>query len=128
MGQRAKKKLEHFNIEHILSKIKGLSPQENSIVRQGLDLLKAVDEELIDSAIVHANDLKELGPIVGLRLRNLRGNKKMTQEKLEERSGVSQATISKIESGSRMVTPGEAKKLAKALGATPQFIIAGKKG
>lgn len=49
-------------------------------------------------------------------LRELRRKAKMTQAELAEKSGVSQGHIAHIESGRRVLTVKEAKKIAEVLG------------
>ena len=63
-----------------------------------------------------------------IRLREWRLAKVMTQEELAQRSGVTEATISRIESGQREARISTVRKLAGALGITPQELIAGPEG
>lgn len=56
---------------------------------------------------------------MGYKIRELRESKRMTQEELAEKSGVSRATISAMENGVvRNTTTGTLIKLAEALGVT----------
>ncbi|MCR4296630.1 MAG: helix-turn-helix domain-containing protein [Elusimicrobia bacterium] len=51
----------------------------------------------------------------GLLLRRARRILDVTQERLAARVGVSQAQIARFEAGTATPTPGQAKRLAKAL-------------
>lgn len=104
-------------------KSKSTSNKDVKVIEKALLLLVAV--ESFDGEKVQQEDLKAMGNTVGLRLQKARKNKKVTQEALEKISKISQSTISKIEKGLKMISVGEAKKIAKALGVTPQFLIAG---
>lgn len=56
---------------------------------------------------------------MGYRVKEIREQKKMTQEELEEKSGISRQTISAIENNrAGNVTVGTLMSLAKALGTT----------
>lgn len=129
MGARKKESMERIEITNIIERVKSGSASEADLgnIHKGLKLLKVAKETLIDGDEVHAKDLEELGPVVGKRLKVARNNKGFSQEQLENKSKVSQSTISKIESGSKMISVEEAKKLAKVLEVTPQFLIAGVK-
>lgn len=51
------------------------------------------------------------------RIKQIREKKKMTQEELSEKSGVSRAIISRLENGDSVVTTTETiSKIAKAMG------------
>ena len=53
---------------------------------------------------------------VGEVIRKLRLERGMTQRDLRWKCGLSEATVSKIETGDHSLIPGSALKLAKALG------------
>jgi ribosome-binding protein aMBF1 (putative translation factor) len=127
MGARKRVNMEQIEITNIIDRIgKGkASASDLEKVRSGLKLLKIAQETLIDGEEVQKRDLAIIGSEVGGRLRAAREKLGFSQEKLESLSKVSQSTISKIESGSRMISNGEAKSLAKVLDVTPQFLIAG---
>ncbi len=126
MGARRKVNVEIIEITKITNKIKNkVTDSELKNIRNGLKLLKLAQETLSDGDEVHKNDLKQIGVPLGMRLKSAREKKNLTQEALEKLSNVSQATISKIESGSKMVSNNEAKSIAKVLGVTPQYLIAG---
>ncbi len=82
-------------------------------------------DDFIDAKQVEKEDLIAIGPDTGDRLKNERLKAKLTQVDLKRKSKVSQATISKIEKAQKIMTISEAKKLAKALGVTPEYLIAG---
>lgn len=116
----------------IVTRIKNntVSKKDIIVIEHALRLLEAVEnvkesQNLIDGELVQKEDLDVLGADLGRRLLQARKAKKLTQESLEKKSKVSQSTISKIEKGSRMISIGEAKSLAKVLGVTPEFLIAG---
>lgn len=54
----------------------------------------------------------------GQRLRNLRTERKISQEKLGEMAGLHRTFVSMVERGERNVTLATVEKLAKALGRT----------
>jgi len=54
------------------------------------------------------------------RLKELREDAVLTLVELAEKSGVSESTITNIESGHRVGRPSTLRKLAQALGTTPQ--------
>ncbi len=56
-------------------------------------------------------------------LAQARDQRFVTQVELEEMAGVPQATISSLERGRRGAQRGTIRKLAKALGATPQELM-----
>ena len=60
-----------------------------------------------------------------IRLREWRLAKVMTQEELAQRSGVTETTISRIESSRSEARISTVRKLAEALGISPQELIAG---
>ncbi|MEK6628701.1 MAG: helix-turn-helix transcriptional regulator [Bdellovibrionota bacterium] len=114
-------------------KSKNTSTKDVQVITKALLLLVAVESvenvdltsDLIDGEKVQQEDLKAIGKSVGLRLLKARKDKKMSQESLEKKSKISQSTISKIEKGIKMISVDEAKRIAKALDITPQFLIAG---
>src|SRR5690348_4989278 len=62
---------------------------------------------------------EDYAPIpVGLALARLRRNGGLTGQKLGQRVGMSQAKISKIETGAVVATPADVELLARALGAS----------
>jgi|GEM_PF-5681739 len=106
------------------------STKDLQVIERALLLLVAVEKAilapaLIDREEVQKEDLAVIGDLVGIRLLKARKDKKLSQEDLEKKSKVSQSTISKIEKGLRMISVDEAKKIAKALSVSPQFLIAG---
>ncbi len=63
---------------------------------------------------------------IGERLRRVRERKLLTQADLSTASGVTEATISRIETGQAGPTrPSTAKKLARALGLDPIWLMYG---
>lgn len=58
-----------------------------------------------------------------MRLKTIRLEEAMTQQDLEAVSGVTQATISAIESGKRPARPSTVRKLADALGVAPRELM-----
>lgn len=58
-----------------------------------------------------------------VRLREMRLAQVMTQAELAQRSGVTEATISRIESGQQLARISTIKKLARALDVAPQELI-----
>lgn len=60
---------------------------------------------------------------VKIDLRAWRLRKVMTQEELAQRSGVAEATISRLESGAQEARISTVRKLAEALGISPQELI-----
>jgi transcriptional regulator with XRE-family HTH domain len=60
---------------------------------------------------------------VRIRLREVRLRKVLTQEELAQRSGVAEATISRIESGQQEARISTIRKLAAALGVEPSELI-----
>ena len=63
-----------------------------------------------------------------INLREWRLRKVMTQEELAERSGVAEATISRLESGLQDARISTVRKLAAALQVEPQELIASDQG
>ncbi|MBW8034408.1 MAG: helix-turn-helix transcriptional regulator [Planctomycetes bacterium] len=61
--------------------------------------------------------------IFGIRLRDTRRTKNLTQEKLAEATGLSQAAISQFEKGERVPTPSTTDKLAKFLGVERELLV-----
>ncbi|MBI4405745.1 MAG: helix-turn-helix transcriptional regulator [Deltaproteobacteria bacterium] len=84
-------------------------------------------EDLISSDEVIAEDRTALGNIVGERLENARKVRQLTQEELASKSGLSQSTISRIESGEKLMSVTDARKLAPILKCSAKFLIAGEK-
>lgn len=61
---------------------------------------------------------------MGYRIKEAREKKKMTQEELAEKSGISRATISALENGTMRATSTKTLlKLAEALGTTVESIF-----
>lgn len=58
-----------------------------------------------------------------IRLREVRLRKVLTQEELAQRSGVAEATISRIETGQQEARISTIRKLAAALGVEPGELI-----
>ena len=74
---------------------------------------------------------KERNPLaieIGKRISECRKALKLTQEQLEERSGVSQNHISSLERGKSMIGAEALIKLAPALNVTSDYILTGKHG
>jgi transcriptional regulator with XRE-family HTH domain len=67
---------------------------------------------------------EEVAMSIGAKVRQLRTARKLTQQELAERAGVSQAIISKIETEARdNVTSDVLKALAKTLGCTTDYLV-----
>lgn len=61
---------------------------------------------------------------LGEKVKELRSKKDMNQKKLADASGITQATISRIESGHVQELKSEAlKRLAEALGSTVDYLV-----
>ncbi len=60
-----------------------------------------------------------------IKLREWRLAKVMTQEELAKLSGATEATISRLETGQHEARISTVRRLAEALGITPQELIAG---
>jgi transcriptional regulator with XRE-family HTH domain len=61
---------------------------------------------------------------IGKRVARLRARRKLTQQELAERAGVSQAIISRLETDSRdNVTSDVLKGLAQVLGCTTDYLV-----
>jgi transcriptional regulator with XRE-family HTH domain len=58
----------------------------------------------------------------GGRLREQRERNILTLQELSELSGIHYTTISKLEAGVATARPSTVRKLAKALGVTPQYL------
>ena len=58
-----------------------------------------------------------------VKLRSVRERLFVTQEELAERTGMSRATISRIESGQQRPRISTVRKLAAALGVSPEKLI-----
>ena len=59
----------------------------------------------------------------GLKLRDLRQERALSQRALSELSGVSPDTIGRVERGNRRAYPSTARKLAGALGVEPRELM-----
>ncbi len=57
------------------------------------------------------------------RLKEYREKRMMTQMELAERSGVSRASIARLETTNTKATPRTARKLAEALRVKPQTLV-----
>ena len=57
------------------------------------------------------------------RLKEYREKRMLTQMELAERSGVSRASIARLETTDTKATPRTARKLAEALGVKPQTLV-----
>ena len=66
------------------------------------------------------NDLKE---IIGMNLRNIRADRKMTREQMAERVGVSTTFYANLETGNKMMSVTTLKKIADALGVSTDSIL-----
>lgn len=66
--------------------------------------------------------------IFGEKLKQARQDKKMLQEELAEKTGLSQASISQFEKGLRLPTPANIKKLADALDVEPEHLAGDNEG
>lgn len=62
---------------------------------------------ILDSIRTADTDREVLGVLIG----RLRGEKKMTQQELADRLGVSKAHVSDVENGKRTLGPGPLRKL-----------------
>lgn len=82
-------------------------------------------KSLISGELVAQEDLKIVGAEISKRLKSLRRKNSISQELLSQKSKVIKSDISKIEQAKQMITIGQAKKIAKVLKVTPQFLIAG---
>jgi transcriptional regulator with XRE-family HTH domain len=60
---------------------------------------------------------------VRVKLRSVRERLFVTQEELAERTGMSRATISRIESGQQRPRISTVRKLAAALGVAPETLV-----
>jgi transcriptional regulator with XRE-family HTH domain len=63
---------------------------------------------------------------LGTRLRDIRKARLMTQEQLHERAGVAVSTIVAIEHGKQFPRGETLRKLAEALGVTPEWLVIGR--
>ena len=59
----------------------------------------------------------------GVRLRELRRERALSQEDLEAMTGVTQATISALEGNKRGARPRTVRRLAEALGVEPKELM-----
>ena len=60
------------------------------------------------------------------RIKELRKKKKMTQVELSEQTGISRTTLFRYEKGETSISKNNLKKLAEALGTSPEYILKGK--
>jgi transcriptional regulator with XRE-family HTH domain len=80
-------------------------------------------EELDDASVSLPSSLAERRGI-GSALAKLRRQKGLTGHDLGQRAGMSQAKISKIETGAVVPTANDAERIARALGASPEMVRA----
>jgi ribosome-binding protein aMBF1 (putative translation factor) len=83
-------------------------------------------QELVTSEEINGRDKQVLGNKMGERLAQARKDCGLSQEELEKKSGLSQSKISRIESGSKILSTEDARVLAPALKVTMKFLISGK--
>lgn len=83
--------------------------------------------DLIDGKQVASEDMKVIGTTVGDHLKKLMKDHNLDIKQLSELSKVYEESIVQISEGQRMISVGEAKKLARVLHVSPQdIILAGK--
>lgn len=82
-------------------------------------------EDLISGEKVQKEDLKIVGPEISKRLKSLRRKNNISQKLLSKKSKVSKEDISQIEQMKKMINVGQAKKIAKVLKVSPEYLIAG---
>ena len=63
--------------------------------------------------------------MIGEQLRNIRERKRLTQEDIEKRTGLSQAYVSSVENGDSIPSEETVEKWARALGVGVQQIVGG---
>jgi DNA-binding Xre family transcriptional regulator len=63
--------------------------------------------------------------IIGGRLKRLRRQQALGQQDLERMTGVTQSTISRLETNERPARPSTIRKLAEALGVEPKELMRG---
>ena len=83
-------------------------------------------KDLIPHETILEESRTKFGNLMGERLTQLRKKHEMTQEALANKSGISQSTISKIESGQKPISPLEAKALAPILKCSIKYLAIGK--
>ena len=66
------------------------------------------------------NDIRKL---IGLRIKKIRKNRNLTQEKLCELSGVDETTLCRIETGKRLPSVDKLVLISKALNTDPNTIL-----
>ncbi|TJY56199.1 helix-turn-helix transcriptional regulator [Sinimarinibacterium sp. CAU 1509] len=66
---------------------------------------------------------KKLRELLGVNVRRLRQEKRLTQEELCARAGMGQSYLSQLESGAKSVSIDVLDKLARALGVTPDQLL-----
>src|SRR5580698_7249956 len=71
---------------------------------------------------------RQLEEVVRERIRQLRGERGLTQEQLCERAGVSIDAVSRIEGGSRVPTLETVERLARALAVSPDALLVAESG
>jgi transcriptional regulator with XRE-family HTH domain len=69
--------------------------------------------------------MKKFLEIDGIRLRELRRERALSQKDLEHATGIAQSTLSALESGNRDAQPRTVRKLAEALGVEPRELMKG---
>ena len=62
----------------------------------------------------------------GMKLRQLRRERALSQQDLERMTGVAQATMSNLEAGKRPARPRTIRLLAEALGVPPRELMKGR--
>jgi repressor LexA len=67
--------------------------------------------------------MKKLLEVDGMRLRELRRERALSQQDIERMTGVAQSTLSALESGKRDAQPRTVRKLADALGVEPRELM-----
>lgn len=61
----------------------------------------------------------------GLRMRQLRRDRALSQRDLSRVTGIAFATLSRLETGKQRAQPGTIRKLADALGVEPKELMRG---
>ena len=67
--------------------------------------------------------VKKLLEVDGMRLRELRRERALSQQDLERMTGVAQSTLSALERGKRDSQPRTVRKLAATLGVKPRDLM-----